>query len=295
MTAENLYIFCKEIGFPADACADLRQNYEKLLAFPAAFALLEDSRNRFEQGERIAFCDLCDTLQRMKGETFVHPFSSDMLFYLHLAPALRQRYIQNGYPERWFTGAMEDLRCKLFECRTVYGIWGSFVASWFSRFFNFSLFAMGRLEFCLIPCPFDYQKEDLFIRKGQNCIDVHIPSKGRLVREDLASAYGEAAEFFEPVLEAPAAFHCESWLLFEHHRQMLEKSSGIRRFAEDYTYIRSAPDEQDLWRIFGAENTELPENLSEDTSLKRAYKKRLTMGLPIYGGEGIFFYKFFEV
>ncbi len=295
MKSEDFYAFCGEFGFPEEACRELLENYEKLLSFDRARMLLEDVRARWERGESLDFCRVCGDLRGMRAETRVHPFTSDMIFYLYLAPTLRKLYEKRGYPARWFTGVMEDLRCKLLECRTVYGIWGSFVSSWFARFYQFSLFAMGRLEFCLIPCPFDYEKGGLSIRKGQKCVDVHIPSKGKLVRRELADSYREAAEFFGPMLEAPVAFYCESWLLFEHHAEMLREGCGIRRFAEDYTYMRSAPDEQDLWRIFGAEDTETPQNLSEDTSLKRAYKKRLLEGKPVYGGEGIFFYRFFEI
>ena len=69
-------------------------------------------------------------------------------------------------------------------------------------------------------------------KKGQLCIDVHIPSRGRLVRRELARSYKEAAAFFAPKLEAPTAFQCESWLLFEHHKEMLPPDCGIRRFAD---------------------------------------------------------------
>ena len=109
------------------------------------------------------------------------------------------------------------------------------------------------------------------------------------MRRELAQSYKEAAAFFAPKLEAPTAFQCESWLLFEHHKEMLPPDCGIRRFAEDYTYMEKAPDEGDLWRIFGNADTSKPELLPENTSLQRVYKRWLSEGNPVYCGKGIFF------
>ncbi len=294
MNRQEFYQFCRRISFPEEACSALCGDLDRLLAYAPSADLLKDSVRRFSKGEKLPFYLLTEELCKMKEQTGVHPYSSDMIFYLYLAPVLEVLYAQRGLPAKWFDGAMEDLLCKLNECREVYGIWGSFVAVWFSRFYNFTLYAMGRLEFCLINSPFDYEKDRLSIKKGQKCIDVHIPSKGRLDREELAASYKEAAEYFAPMLDAPVAFHCESWLLFEHHKEMLPESSGIRRFADDYSYMCKAPDEGDLWRIFGGEDTDNPEKLSEKTSLQRAYKRWLLEGNPCYGGEGIFFYDHFK-
>ena len=294
MTGKELYGFCRSIDFPEEACAFLAGAYEKLKSDPGCAALLEQSAAEYAEGKDVSFGGRTEELRKLAETAGVHPYTSDMLFYLHLAPILRQKYKEKQLPDGMFLGAMRDLRCKLFECREVYGIWGSFVASWFSLFYRFSLYALGRLEFCLMGSPFDYERDGLRIEKGQTCIDVHIPSCGRLVRGELEASYRQAAAFFAPRLSSPPAFRCHSWLLYKEHYTALPKDSGIRRFAEDYTYLRKTPDEGDLWRIFGGHDTDKPESLPEDTLLRRLYKGWLIEGKEIGGGEGMFFLAHFK-
>ena len=294
MTASALYRFCGEIGFPEEACVFLAEAYEKLLRDPAAKAILEESAAEYTEGKDFSFYKRTERLAELSPVTGVHPYVSDMLYYLHLAPILREKYREKGLSEEMFLGAMRDLRCKLYECREVFGIWGSFVAVWFSRFYHFSLFTLGHLEFCLTDAPFDYEKDGLRIEKGQPCIDVHIPSSGKLVREELEDAYRQAAAFFAPRLNGPPVFCCHSWLLFPWHLEVLPENSGIRRFAEDYDALRPAEDEGDLWRIFGSADTNKPETLPEDTLLRRLYKARLIEGKEVGGGEGMFFLAHFK-
>lgn len=280
-----------ENGFPRDAVETLKRDYAALTGCQETRALLEGCAGAFRKGEKCSFTRTAEELRKYKEKTGVHPYASDLLTYIHEAPVLREKYRERGLKDELFTGVMDDLRCKLYECLAVFGLPGSFVSPWFARFFDFSLYALGRLEFCLIPCPVDYEKDGLKIGKGQPCIDVHIPSKGKLKREDLTAAYAEAAEFFAPRLEGPAVFHCESWLLNPDHRKMLPENSGILRFAADYDLIGTTRCEDDLWRIFANADTDRPETLPEDTALRRAYKRLLLDHQPFYGGIGLFFWE----
>ena len=294
MTSRELYDFCLSIGFPREASAFLADANEKLFSLPAASELIEGSIAEYAAGKDFSFSLRTERLAELSPTVGVHPYTSDMLFYLQLSPVLKEKYAEKGLPDEMFDGAMRDLLCKLYECREVFGIWGSFVAIWFARFFHFSLYTLGRLEFCLTNAPFDYEKDGLRIEKGQPCIDVHIPSCGKLVRGELEDSYRAAAAFFAPRLGTSPAFHCHSWLLFPWHREVLPTDSGIRRFAEDYDAVRPAEDEGDLWRIFGSADTEKPETLPEDTLLRRLYKARLIEGKEIGGGEGMFFLAHFK-
>ena len=290
MRSDEFGAFCASIGLEEDACRSLEADHARLKKDPACRALLEENGKRYAAGENVAFYEETEKLERLSENAGVHPYAADLIFYLELAPALKRFYADRGLTDGFFDGAMQDLVCKAHECRTVFGIWGSFVSSWFSLFYRFTLYTIGRLEFCLTKCPCDFEKNGKKIAKGEPCIDVHIPSRGRLTREELDDAYGRAAEFFAPQLKgAPTVFRCESWLLADYHREMLPEGSGIRMFMDDYTIVARVPDTGDLWRIFGCEDVSVPEKLSEDTSLKRAYKKRLTEGLPVYGGVGLFF------
>lgn len=71
--------------FPEEAAEALFKDYTALLHSPAALTLLEDRRARFEKGDRFSYHDSCKELQTYAKAVGVHPFSSDFLFYFHLA------------------------------------------------------------------------------------------------------------------------------------------------------------------------------------------------------------------
>lgn len=292
MTKAELTALLAAADFPSDAIDALCDDDQNLQKNPETAGILQNSIENYRLDTGYRLSSAADRLMEKSEACGVHPYSAAMLFYLHHAPVLLENYrarYEMAQADALFAGAMADLRAKLFECMAVYHVYGSFVSSWFSLFFSMRLYTLGRLEFMLIPSPFDYHKGELSIKKGEKCIDVHIPSRGALKREELDDAYRQAVAFFAPELKAPIAFHCESWLLFKEHERMLPEHSGIRMFMSDYDYLAEAPDEGDLWRIFGDEDTDHPETLSEDTALRRAYKKHLLAGNPCSGGHGMFF------
>jgi len=46
-----------------------------------------------------------------------------------------------------FWDTIADLKFKLIECHDVYGIWGTFVASWYPWFYTMHRFKLGRLQY----------------------------------------------------------------------------------------------------------------------------------------------------
>jgi hypothetical protein len=276
--------------YPKEAVESLVKDYRALLNSPACRAILEGAYENYKEGRCFSFYGESERLvTAAKEETDVHPYGAEILFYLHLAPLLKDHYERDAIPSRYFDGFMEGVLCKLFECHKLFGIWGSFVAVWFSRFFARSLYAIGRFECCLMPCPLDFEKEGKRISKGAPVIDVHIPSRGRLEKEEMERSYLEAAEFFSAQIKGDPAFHCESWLLADFHREMLPKNAGIRLFADRYQLVERTPDEGDFWRIFYLPDDTDPSSLPENTALQKGYKNRLLKGLDLYGGRGYFF------
>lgn len=292
MKTADFEALCAACGYPPEAVSDLSRDYARLEANGRCMRILEKACALYEADEK-SF-DLL-TVSSFVGEaraSGVHPFASEFIFYTAMLPLLERKYAEKAIPSCCYKGAVEDLLCKLNECCAVYGIRGTFVGVWFSRFFRLSLYTFGRLEFCLIPCPFDHEKEGRRIFTGDPCIDVHIPSKGPILRADLDDSYARAAAFFAPRLgNAPTVFHCQSWLLADYHRQMLPENSGILTFCRDYDLVAKAEDEGDLWRIFGSKAGLAPKELPGDTLLQRAYRERLEKGLPVYGGTGLYFYR----
>lgn len=289
MNTQQLQQLLTDHNYPKEAIASLVSDYEALCRCPACLLILQNAEERYKKGIPFSFYEESEHLIKAAKEgTTVHPYGAELLFYLHLAPILQEQYKKDAIPDRYFDGMMAGILCKLFECHRMYGIWGSFVAVWFARFFARSLYAIGRLEFCLMACPRDFVLSGTTVKKGEMLIDVHIPSRGRLKNEELEASYLEAAAFFAEKTDGKAVFHCESWLLADFHSEMLPPSSGIRIFADRYHIVEQTPDEGDFWRIFYLPDDLPPKDLPEDTALQRGYKKRLLAGLPLYGARGIF-------
>lgn len=291
MNASQVRDLLLSAGCPPEALSSLERDAARMARLPGAADFLRGCLDRYEKGEKFSFFEAQNAFADFAEGSGVHRYTAEFLFYVPFLPLLGKKYREAGVPLCCLSGAAEDLVCKLKECDRVFHVWGSFVANWFSYFFDLSLYTFGRLEFCLTSCPCDFEKDGRSIRKGQPCVDVHIPSKGRLVRRDLDDAYARAAEFFAPRLDgAPVVFHCHSWLLADYHREMLPPGSGILMFSSDYTPVARTGDEGDLWRIFDDADPADPASLPGKTTLQHAYKARLLAGLPVWGGEGLFFF-----
>lgn len=279
----------KKEGYPNECISSLVADYSALLCESRCKRILESAAELYRDKTPFSLYEESRRLTEAGKEAGVHPYAAEILFYLHLAPVLQEHYRQEGIPARYFSGMMQGILCKLHECHRMYDIWGSFVAVWFIRFFDRSLYAIGRFEFCLMNSPSDYAVRAIPVKKGQPLIDVHIPSRGSLLEKEMVASYAEAAEFFKKRLNGQkVVFHCESWLLADYHDDFLKEDSGIRLFAHRYFLVERTPDEGDLWRIF-YKDADLPAaELPEDTALKRGYKRRLLEGKELYGGRGIF-------
>ncbi len=225
--------------------------------------------------------------------TGVHPYTAQLLLFLCFTRRLRELYLERRLPLQIWRDSCMDLRWKLLECRRVYGIWGSFVSWWFPGFFALTRFALGRLQFELADFPAGYAQAGRVPPEGiGEAINIHIPSSGKLTREDCSASFRQAAGFFERRLPGDCvAFRCDSWLLFLPHRTFLAPDSGIVGFMDWFDiYAQEDGGDQDLWRVFDRMDLSDPAALPARTSLQRGYRERLLSGKRNGFGRGVFFY-----
>lgn len=216
------------------------------------------------------------------------------VFLLLSAETLYKRYVKQGIPDAIFYDTIKDLKYKLDECIECKGYYGTFVPHWFEGFYRLERFGLGRFQYEHT----DTDKEiitpsGIKIKKGTKVLFLHIPSSGvPLTDEVRMDSYKRAYEFYKDtsfVKNGRIIFVCHSWLLYKEHCKFLPENSNILKFMKDFCiydgYISDT--KEDLWRIFGKED-KLPYNeLPEDTSLKRAYKKWLLEGGSVGGGVGV--------
>ena len=193
---------------------------------------------------------------------------------------------------------MSDLRYKLYECLEVHGIVGTFVSSWYVGFFNLTRFAFGKLQFEVKELGVDCEYNGMYLSADTYILNTHIPRTGkRLDREDVLESYRKGREFFlkyfpDIFIDKRIIFCCSSWLLDPWNLTVLSDNSNLRAFITDYYIIEQGEYENynDLWRLFDKMYTGDPDDLPQNTSLRRAYVERIKRGEKTGWAKGIFIY-----
>lgn len=293
---EYVLSFMNELGFDKEAVESLSADIEKIYANEEAKALFAGAVDDYERDIRSNYTELREAAKRAGEIVGVHAYSAELLLFICFSKHLRELYRLRGISDRIWFDSMSDLKWKLWECKAVKGIWGSFVAGWFPGFFNLTRFALGRLQFEIVEFDGEYEKNGKALKKGDKVINVHIPrTLTPLDKESRDDAYAQAAEFFRNMTDgAPIAFVCSSWLLYPEAEKILPAHSNIRGFMADYDMIRSKTNGEgeygDMWRLFDMDYTGDFNDYPEDSSLRRAYKKFLLDGNRTGSGYGVFFY-----
>lgn len=269
--------FSQRIDLPADAASTLAKTYAAVKdaeSFQALSAMIT-KRESFEKIAETIKTD-AETL-KLDWHTYA------MAVLCANVPVIRERYAEKGAGDDIFWESMIDFRCKINECKKVYGVWGIDPITWYAGFFEAKIFKLGRLE---------YEVRD------EGVYSVHIPSCGALHHEDVLDSYKRAYVFFGGKDGAILPFLCSSYLLFPAYQKAVFPENGnIHRFAEDFTIIR-IDDKQnfrDAWRVFDRPYTGDLTVLPQNTSLQRAFVAYMKendnfgtgLGLFLFDGETI--------
>jgi len=198
---------------------------------------------------------------------------------------LRNYYVENGIDETELQDLLFDVGRNLDECKARKGSYKSesFVFKWLTRHFTARLFQLGRLQYEVIR----FDRDNELIKKGDFIINVHIPSGGRMPYDDVRESYKRAVNRFRmlhPELSLKG-FVCKTWMLSPQLKDILDSSSNIVRFLNDYRIFDTNDDEGFYGYVFVKKPDDL-NSLSEETSLQRAIKKHLLAGGEILSGSG---------
>ena len=284
--------FMMKCDYPSDAIAELLVAYDKI-----SITCGDELHDLISEYERQYDIDYTSAIKRMKdisSRSGVHEYTGALLLFLCYTKALRQYYRESGISDDIFLNSVLDLKYKLDECKCVYGIYGTFVAFWFDGFFKLERFALGRLQFELIPFGAEYERDGIRLDKETSVINVHIPRTGtRLDRESTLESYRLAADFFRRLLGENVVFVCNSWLLFPRHEQLLSDRANLRHFIHDYDLIASGEysNYSEAWRLFDKMYDGDVDHLPADSSLRRAYVELIKRNERTGWGRGVFIYK----
>ena len=287
---QYLASFLKECAYEADDTAYLLAAYDTIWQQSEAACAFEQAVTTYDTMpcDHASMLALADKAACHSG---IHEYTAELLLYLCLSKRLRERYRERGVADEIFWNSMLDLRYKLEECKAVKGVIGSFVASWFAGFFDMTRFALGRLQFEIVPFHAEYDKNGHRLTDDSLVINVHIPRTGTpLYEEECEAAYAKAKAFFADEFDGEVPIVCYSWLLYPENETLFAPNSRIVSFARRYDVFRHgiSKDRADLWRLFDTEEQH-PDRLPVDTSARKAVVEHLRCGGKLGWGYGVFF------
>lgn len=282
-----------EAGFPCDAVEELMAVREKLGALGSleqVLKLAEDTMEGYPRENR-----LVSNLKKangLSGETGIDGYTLELFMLLHCWEILKERYKEKGISMKIFRDTLQDMKCKLLECREVYGINGIFVGEWYDGFFDMTRFALGRLQFEMRKFPYEesFSQGGRTVKKGDPVINMHIPSSGPLGKKEAEDAFSQAAEFFkEEFGDEKPVFVMNSWLLDTDLIKLLPEGN-TKEFVERFTVleVKKNPVFEDGWRVFGSSWKYEPAKLPRRTRLQKNIGDYLQQGGQLGGGYGIF-------
>lgn len=288
MIKDNAQEFMQKLDFPLDAQRELLNKLDIILQTPE-YANTFCSALDYYDNESFDFSKMLESIKTLAQSADICEYTMYMLLFICLAPKLHKRYTKKGISDEIFYATMADLKYKLEECRLIYNKCGTFVPRWYQGFFNMKIFALGRLQFEINHTWFDCTVGDVHIPKGTKVLSVHIPrTNTRLEHTLVLDSYKQAAEFFKAEFDK-IIFICNSWLLYPWNREVLKDGSNLADFYDDFTIVESGEykDYSEVWRLFDCLYDGNPDNLPNDTSLRRAYIDRIKAEQPIGYGTGV--------
>ncbi len=175
----------------------------------------------------------------------------NLLSFLFMCEELSRKYRERGIGEDILTDTLGDI---VRWC----GVWSEIKGElylgelkWLSNHLGFKLFKLGRLQFCMGKTENDIDK--LGIKRGDNVIEIHIPSGEPLDTNECKESIEEARKFFEKYFPKfkYEYFSCHSWLLDETLKRFLPDDSNIIKFGNMFEKCTSDKSEDIFKYVFG--------------------------------------------
>ena len=234
----------------------------------------------------------------------IPPFSADMFFLLLCSKNLKTRYEEENLSDEMYYDLMDDLACKLRECKQTLGIWGTTTLPWFQWHLKLRRFALGRFQYEAFPFRKhsgdrvgdrdEYTIAGVTVRTDDIVYRFHIPSSGSMPREKRLESYKKAYDFFggRNMPGGKIVIFCETWLLYPENEHIYPENSNLLDFFHDFTIVareetRPGTIFPNDWRVFGRSFDGDVSVLPQKTSLQRNFAAWLAQGGTVGSGFGL--------
>lgn len=296
---QNVKFLMDKLDYPENAQAVLMDALDTISANKVATAWLKSLIAQYDAGIDCNYKQMLADAEALGESLGIHQYASGMLLFLCLGEKLRERYAERGIDESIYYKSMSDLRYKLEECRIIYNVVGTFVASWYPGFFKLTRFGLGRLQFEMATRKTEFTVGGIHFPAGTRVINIHIPRTGtKLDHDEVLESYRMAAEMFASEFEdKPILISCTSWMLDPWHETVLPPTSNMIAFMRDFKIVGSGNYDSyaQVWRVFDKYYEGDVNALPADNTLRRAYADRIRRGEPTAWGHGVFIWRDGEI
>lgn len=212
----------------------------------------------------------------------------NLVSFLYFCEATEKEYIKKGISPDICYDTLSDL---VAWTKIWSGLKGGLYfgeTNWLKRHLNLELFKLGRLQFCAGKAHRDMPTEN--IAKGDNVIEIHIPTTGTPMKyEDCVESIKLAKEFFAkhfPEYEYKG-FTCNSWLLDTSLGEILDENSNIMKFQSLFNIVYEEKAEAIMRYTFSWDmDKEKIRDAKPASRLAEKVKERVLNGGDFYSGLG---------
>ena len=283
----NAIQFCKMLDIDENTTqeiADLEQKVRSLLGDK----VLDLARKTLDDGVTDdEFQALLRQAEEYGKEIGEHKFRMQLVFALYCFTLLEEKYQKAGIDKSVYENTMLDFRYRVYECQEVYHFTGIFVAWWYLIFCNLSLHKIDELEFEKTKAGFNYDKNGVCVKKGDDIIAIHIPPKFKMNRESVTKAIKESYKYFN--FQGKVAYQCESWLLYPDFEDVFVTGGNIHEFRTFFDVIDRIDTEEfeNCWRVFKVGKITDLDSLPTETRLQRNMLSHIKNGGKVGDGFGV--------
>lgn len=212
----------------------------------------------------------------------------NLLSMLFMCENLKEKYSSLGIDNAILYDTLSDIPIWTKNWSNVKGELYLGELSWLKLHLSGKLFKLGRLQFCMAGSGHDIPAYD--IQKGDNVIEVHIPTGSPLDIDECQKSINAAREFFAcyfPEYEYKY-FTCHSWLLDRTLEKHLGEKSNIVRFGKLFDVTQTEQSDDIIKYVFEWDTTRL--NIHKvpcNSRLGECVKKHIKSGGDFYCGLGV--------
>lgn len=212
----------------------------------------------------------------------------NLLSYLYMCEDLESEYKKRGIPNDILMDTLKDV-VEWAEISTKdKGELCLFKCGWLKRYLDMRLFKIGRFNFCIGGAECDIP--EFGVKKGDNIVEIHIPTEGTFKKSVCEESLDMAREFFAKYFPEYSYeyFTCHSWLLDKTLRGMLGPGSNIIDFQDMFTMVNETESDAAITSVFSDSMTRRKlRQTAAATSLAQKVKEHALNGGKFYETYGI--------